>query len=110
MLSDVASALAAHVARASRSAWTPHLTSISSVDRNPPSTKWPTNQPRKSAPSSAAWPTTTSDTSDDALVAAVDRDLRARRAREQRAAHLGHQLGHIAAGDLDAQDVAGLVL
>src|ERR687885_1123393 len=48
--------------------------------------------------------------SDHPLVAAVDRDLRARGPGEQRTAQLGGQLGHVAAGHLDPQHVVSAVV
>src|SRR5687767_880421 len=115
-LSELASALTAQPARSSRSSCMPHLTSTASVEAAPCSAprKWPMNQPRNGAPSVAALPMTmpaeSGATSDDALVATVDRDLGAGRAREQRPAHLDHQLADIATRDLDPEHVVRLVL
>src|SRR6185295_7728743 len=48
--------------------------------------------------------------SDDALVAAVDGNLRRRGLGEERAAHLGSELSHVLRGHLGAEEVVFLVL
>src|SRR5437763_1770392 len=48
--------------------------------------------------------------SDDAIVAAIDRNLRAGRPGEERPAQLGGEFRDIVAGDLNPQNIVGLIL
>src|SRR5581483_5230419 len=74
--------------------------------RRPGRPRWSISS-RRSPVQRSVW---TAAASDDALIAAVDRHLRARRLREQRPAHLGGELGDVAARDLGAKDIVRLVL
>src|SRR5215468_3789382 len=101
-LSVVACWLDPQSVRLSPSAWVPHFTSTSEVDRSPSSggMKCPTNQPRTASSSRAALPVinrvrSEPSLSDDPLIAPIEWHLCGRRPRKHGSAHFGHHLGHV---------------